>query len=786
MAPPTRRLTTALAGLLVTSSAALKRLLWTGLMVAGLLPGLAMAQGQQCANFQSNRQPFFGELHLHTQYSADAATLDTRNTPSDAYRFAKGEKLGLPPFVNTCTNNQCDSGPPNTGPVSSHFYCFPPDRCEFTATRTIQFPQGRELDFAAITDHAEWFGETNICFWEEKEKCEKDADCKPEQTGHICFGTNLSATGEGICVPRGYASEDCILAREELAKLRTGLGTELFAAYVTTPTIEPDGTVTEPQRAPFCQEPGAGGKDTCIFQAQNVWGQIQQDAADAYQPCQFTSFIAYEYTGMPAMSRCKNDGAPCLTDADCTGGQSCVTDPNKGANNLHRNIIFKNDDVVDLPITYMEAPTSCGQGSPECNGALGSPLTLLQDLAAQCGTNTSHSQCDFISIPHNSNISGGAMFVLPESPDEATLRSERERLVELFQIKGSSECRFSAQHPGAWGTIDELCNFENMSFGKLNGKYLSDPNATNVSPKSYVRNALKDGMLYQQENGVNPFMLGFVGALDNHNGTPGASEEVQYAKTGAHGDLSFAVSGQILNEANFLGLETNGGGMTGVWAQENTRDSIFAALKRRETYATSGTRPVVRFFGGFDLPNNICKQGDFAAQGYAGGVPMGGTLPHSQVNGAPRFAVSALMDPGWQGHPGTKLQSIQIIKGWVAGNGQTREKTYEVVANPLQGTSVNLRTCKPEGGSTDFCATWTDPNFNPNQHAFYYARVLESPSCRWNQYYCLARGVDCSKPPDTTSDIVSYTEYEYQQCCSDFVPKTVQQRAWTSPIWYEP
>src|SRR5215208_2738802 len=133
MVPSACRLTSAFVLLRVTPPAALNRLLWTALVVAGLLPGLAAAQGRQCANYQPNKQPFFGELHLHTQYSADSATLDTRNTPSNAYRFAKGEKLGLPPFVNTCTDTDCDSGPPNTGPVSTHFYCFPPDRCEFTA-----------------------------------------------------------------------------------------------------------------------------------------------------------------------------------------------------------------------------------------------------------------------------------------------------------------------------------------------------------------------------------------------------------------------------------------------------------------------------------------------------------------------------------------------------------------------------------------------------------------------------------------------------------------------------
>ncbi len=492
------------------------------------------------------------------------------------------------------------------------------------------------------------------------------------------------------------------------------------------------------------------------------------------------------------MKRCSNDHAPCLANGDCTGNQTCEVDPNGGANNLHRNIIFRNDDVVDLPVTYMEAPTSTGCGSePNCQGqtsALGSPQPLLEELTAQC-QDQPDSRCEFLSIPHNSNISGGAMFLMPENLQEANIRSQLEPLVELFQIKGSSECRFSAQHPGAWGTIDEQCNFENMNFGKLNGNFLPDPDATTVLPNSYVRNVLKNGMSYQKAHGVNPFKLGFVGALDNHNGTPGASEAVQYAKTGAHGDSSFTVSGQILNETNFLGLQTNGGGMTVVWAEENSRDSLFAAMKRRETYATSGTRPIVRFFGGFNFPGRICNQGDFAQQSYTGGVPMGGTL-HGPTGTAPRFAVSTLMEPGWKDHPGSKLQGIQIIKGWLDSHGQTQEAVYDVAGRTPKdrpSVPVDLRTCTPQGGGfTDLCAVWTDPNFDANQYAFYYARVLENPSCRWNQYYCIARGVDCRKPPNTSSDTASYTEYEYQQCCSDLVPKTEQQRAWTSPIWYVP
>lgn len=756
-----------------------------------LFPGLPTAQVQNppftrtenrasCANYQPNRQPFFGELHLHTQYSSDAATLDTRNTPRDAYHFAKGEKVGLPPFVDTRFDKSTNDAQPPLGGVSTHPYCFPPDRCEYTATRTIQLPEGRALDFAALTDHAEWFGETNICFFEGL-SCSNNADCD------IAHGQFCSPLAGQRCVPHGYDSEACTLAREEVAKLRAGLGTTLFALYATVP---------DPQRFPFCSEPRGDGKRTCLFQAKNVWEQVQKDAQDAYDrssQCTFTSLIAYEYTGMPAMSRCSDDHAPCFANGDCTGNQTCETDPNGGANNLHRNIIFRNDDVVDLPVTYMEAPTSTGCGSdPNCQSqtsALGSPQPLLKELKTQC-QDKPNSRCEFLSIPHNPNLSGGAMFLLPDNLQEATLRSQLEPLVELFQIKGSSECRFSPQHPGVWGTIDEQCNFENMSFAKLNGNFLPDPDATTVLPNSYVRNVLKDGMQYEKEHRVNPFKLGFVGALDNHNGTPGATDEVQYAKTGAHGDSSFAVSGQILNETNFLGLQTNGGGMTVVWAEENSRDSLFAAMKRRETYATSGTRPIVRFFGGFNLPEKICNRGDFAQQGYSGGVPMGGTLHRPLSDGAPRFAVNALMDPGWKTHRGTTLQGIQIIKGWVDGNGQTHEAVYNVAGkDPQDGRSdpVDLRTCKPKGhGATELCAVWTDPAFDANESAFYYARVLENPSCRWNQYYCLVRGVNCETPPNTSRDLSKYTEYEYQQCCSDLVPKTEQQRAWTSPVWYVP
>jgi hypothetical protein len=494
-----------------------------------------------------------------------------------------------------------------------------------------------------------------------------------------------------------------------------------------------------------------------------------------------------------------------------------------GADNMHRNVIFRNDDVLALPISNLEAPMGCGVGQT-CNRTfpIGSPQQMLEELRERCNDHPRENpRCEALSIPHNPNISGGAMFLMPESLAEARVRNAMEPLVEMMQIKGSSECRFLASMPGAWSATDEECSFENMNFSRLNGEWIApeDRNPDNLPPTAYVRNVLKSGLAYHAARGINPFKLGFVGGLDNHNGTPGQSEEIDYARHGAHGSQSFAVSSQILNEKFMLGFETNGGGLTVAWAEENSRDALFTALKRRETYATSGTRPIVRFFGGPGLPADICKSGNFAALGYASGVPMGGTLAASAA--VPRFAVSAFMDPGWPNHPGTKLDSVQIIKGWVDASGETHERVIDIAGGGRDGKPTNsealvergaidLRTCQPTGiGRASLCAVWQDPDFDPAEHAVYYARVLEQPSCRWNQLYCNARGVDCSAPMGvcgstdpglngtgcSSSDDcgggvcetpVSYTAFEYQQCCSGLVPSTVQERAWTSPIWYDP
>lgn len=789
-------------------------------MTPGALPFERTECRATCQNFDPLKQPFFGETHLHTAYSFDASTIDTRNLPPDAYRYAKGGVVGLPPWADT------RSGTPTPGymgptEVTEFPYCLPGEVCQYSATRTAQLPPGRALDFAAITDHSEQFGENNICLFEGTEPCTCDADCT--LPGQECSTPDVGPTSgsAGLCVPKGYNDPLCKAARLGASRLRSSPVAGVVAGF--------ENVAQNPSRPP-----GVCGVDgsRCRQQARLVWQQIINAAQEAYDhtpACTFTSFIAYEYTAMAANGRCSRDLLPCWDANDCSGQQTCDTDflGSVGADNLHRNIIFRNDDVIDEPLSNIEAPLACGKDPSTCNtvGQVASPARMLSALRDVCRNNPKHPRCDVLSIPHNANMSRGSMFVIPETLDEAQIRSDMEPLVELMQIKGQSECRYSPQTGIYWSqdpnAADELCDFENMGYSRLNGAYVppAQQDKTWLPPRAYVRETLKNGIKYEADHGINPFQLGFVGGLDNHNGTPGQSEETDYAQHGAHGIQSFAVSGEILNEKNFLGLETNGGALTAVWAEENSRDAIFTAMTNRETYATSGTRPIVRIFGGFNLPSDICATGNFAARGYDAGVPMGGCLRrHPDPLGAckagdgtqaPSFAINAMMDPGWPGHPGTQLQRIQIIKGWVDAAGTTHDKVYDVAGDPNNGAGVDLKTCTPTGaGAATLCALWTDPDFDPTQHAFYYSRVLENPSCRWNQYYCNARNVDCSVPMGTCSSKdpgvngrgcngngdcgdggvctlpPSYTQFEYQQCCSTLVPKSVQQRAWTSPIWY--
>ena len=249
---------------------------------------------------------------------------------------------------------------------------------------------------------------------------------------------------------------------------------------------------------------------------------------------------------------------------------------------------------------------------------------------------------------------------------------------------------------------------------------------------------------------------------------------------------------------------SNAGGHAVVWAEENSRDAIFDAIRRKETYATSGTRPIVRFFGG-QLDKGLCESPDMATDAYAQGVPMGGDI-HAAVDASgnalqPRFLVSAQKDVGTEASPGYDLQRIQIIKGWVDADGTTHEKVYDVAGDPHNGATVDTESCAPVGeGFSQLCSVWEDPQFDQAQNAFYYARILENPSCRWSTLQCQAAGVNpfasnCAEQAAVATEFavaeLGASGDVYSKCCIDpatqpFYSPLIQERAWTSPIWYHP
>lgn len=625
--------------------------------------------GQHCPQFNPERNPYFGDLHVHTRYSLDANTQGTILGPHEAYQFALGERLGLQPYA-----------------------------ADGTPSRYTQI--ARPLDFAAVTDHAELFGETEICT--NPDYVEYNfPEClfyrQSPENAFVFF--NLVAVG----LP-------------ELPQFPTPEGIPLVS---DAPVIGSDGKIP---RLPYC---GLNG-ERCLEAASTPWQDTQRAAAaynDSSGQCRFTTFVGYEYTLAPT------------------------------SNNLHRNVIFRSEVVPALPLATQEYP---------------SPEQLWAGLAEQC---RAEDGCEYLTIPHNSNLSAGLMFETTNRAGEAytaefaRTRQQNEPLVEIMQAKGQSECLGTT---GA-GAADELCMFEILPYNNLTGDRFNGLNTGPPMPQDFVREALKEGLLQEQTLGVNPFKYGFIGSSDTHIATPGNVAET--ADFPGHGGAG-ASGGEGLTDV----IEGNPGGLAVLWAEENTRDALFTAMRRREAYGTSGTRPVVRFFGGAELPSDLCGRSDFVSTGYARGVPMGGDLPAGAA--APRFAVSALRDPGTPDDPAEPLQRIQIIKGWVA-DGEKHEKVYEVAGDPNNGASVNLADCSTSGtGFASLCAVWQDPEFNAAQPAFYYARVVENPSCRWATRQCIAANIDCGNP-----DAVPEA---YADCCNAEYPKTVQERAWTSPIWYRP
>jgi hypothetical protein len=347
-------------------------------------------------------------------------------------------------------------------------------------------------------------------------------------------------------------------------------------------------------------------------------------------------------------------------------------------------------------------------------------------------------------------------------------RATMEPVVEVTQHKGDSECRTGIL------TTDEQCGYEKWGSSQLGG----GP-STKFPALSFVRNALKEGLAQEARTGVNPFRLGLIGSTDTHSGVPGATREDDYL---GHLGLRDATPELLVQPFGNLGviggIEANPGGLAVAWAEENSRDAIFAAFRRREVYGTSGTRPTLRFFGG-GLRGVRCKGDTLVERSYATGTPMGGELGAVRGDRSPRFAVLAFKDRGEPGVPGTPLQRVQIVKGWIDKAGAQQEKVFDVAGDADNGATVDPRTCVASGGGADsLCAVWTDKDFDPRERAFYYARVLENPVCRWSTRVCNAQGIDCANPATIRVGM--------EACCNARYPKTIQERAWASPIWYRP
>ena len=456
-----------------------------------------------------------------------------------------------------------------------------------------------------------------------------------------------------------------------------------------------------------------------------VWKENVQIADQQNKPGKFTAFCSYEWTSMP------------------------------NNRNLHRNVFFRDcAKVPDYPFSSLDSN-------------LPTELWNWMDGQRKSGN-------EVLAISHNANVSDGWMY--PTDIDNTTgrpidaawaeSRMRNERLIEIKQGKGQSEA-----HP-LLSPNDEFANYE--MYEALLG-LPADVGRIDRITGSYARQALKDGITLQEQQGFNPYKFGMAGGSDSHNS---ASPYRQDNFFGLHADADGTVerrfAGALIGGTMDVRLE-NPGGLTGVWAEENTRSSLFDAMYRKETFGVSGPRIKVRFFGGWDYDKNLAAAKDWVKQSYAGGVPMGTDLPPMPTDGlgiAPTFVVWAVKDP-----TSGNLDRVQVIKGWTK-NGQSFEKIFDVAwagdrkpdkwsgRVPAIQSTVNLETATYDNsvGATELKTVWTDPEFDASLHAFYYARVLEIPTPRWTLIQAVKAGIP---PPDV-------------------VPLTGQERAWSSPIWFTP
>jgi hypothetical protein len=492
---------------------------------------------------------------------------------------------------------------------------------------------------------------------------------------------------------------------------------------------------------------------------QTVWNRAVALAEDFNEPGTFTTFAGYEWTsrgsdpnGNPVGSRHRDPAAP----AGIFG-------------NLHRVVIFK------------DGPDKTNTIVPFSREDSFDPEDLWRFLARYEETTGG----EVLAIPHNGNTSNGEMFALttmdgqPFSTEYARTRDRWEPLYEVTQIKGDSETHpvlsptdefadFETWNSWAGGTYDPLGEGNNRMNCCANWDPATQPE---LKKAEYARSALERGLALGETLGVNPFKFGLIGSTDAHTSLPTADNDNFWGKLVP----ALPSATRMLGSAPTTNWEMGAAGYAAVWAEENTRESIFAAMRRKEVYASTGPRITVRFFGGWEFSSNDVDRPDFVRIGYSEGVPMGGDLSAAPAGRAPRFLIATLKDPD-----GANLDRVQVIKGWRDANGELQEQIYNVAVSDGRrvgrdgsvdpvGSTVDVANASYTNtiGDAQFMVFWQDPDFNPEEPAFYYVRTLEIPTPRWPAYDAKYFGVDLAAIPDE-------------------VRMVSQERVYTSPIWYTP
>ena len=629
-----------------------------------------------------DRNPYYGDLHVHTKYSFDAYVFGVTASPDDAYRYAKGA--------------------------------------------AVKHPLGYEmklrepLDFYAVTDHGFYMGMIQA-YADTSTDISQNDFAEPFHNLNRLDNLTVESAGE-----------------------RSNIFSSVLGATIIKPYPDWHPNLL---KAYFSRNTQGALRSFDYDIHKSAWADVARSANEHNDPGNFTTFIGYEFT----------------TSTDIEGG------------NLHRNVIFESSKASIRPWTRIDSI------NPE-------DLWTWQDRLREKGVDT-------ISMPHNSNGSNGQMFEMESfkgnalDVEYAEKRMRNEPLVEITQVKGTSET-----HP-LLSPDDEWADFEIMDV-----RVGSRPPTYSKPSGSYVREAYLNGLTLEFTKQGNPYKFGLIGSSDTHVVASSLDESNYWSKVGLlDGDPENRGSVPLKEEnverleeymrafnqpistvsleqgeyANTGFTQWGASGLAAAWAEENTRESLFAAFRRKETFATTGPRISVRFFGGYNLSSIDLNSESLVSEAYSKGVTMGADLLNNDDQ-IPEFIVWALSDMN-----SAPLQRIQIIKGWIDMNsGRPKEKVFDVACSdglepdpitnrcPDNGARVNINDCSITSnvGSSELKTVWKDPEFKVDDKAFYYVRVLENPTCRWSTWDAIKSGF---KPREGLHE-------------------TIQERAWSSPIWYIP